>query len=191
MSHNGDAADEAALVQRCLNGDVESLRAFVERHQGLIFGICFRMLGHREDAEDVAQEVFSRVFRNLNRWDPTRPIKPWLITITANRCRTALTRRSRLPIPSEFIGEQAVENSHSEPDLGEEIQLGLDQLREEYRTCFILFHQQELSCVEIGEILNRPEGTVKTWLHRARRELAEFLQRRGTTPHVQHELQRA
>ncbi|MGH7200444.1 MAG: RNA polymerase sigma factor, partial [Planctomycetaceae bacterium] len=74
--------------------------------------------------------------------------------------------------------------------LAEELEQALAQLREEYRTCFVLFHQQELSCAEIGEILDCPQGTVKTWLYRARRELAEILQRRGIGPGARHELHR-
>lgn len=182
--------DDASLVRRCLDGDGDGLRAFVDRFQGMIFGLCFRMLGHREDAEDVAQDVLLRVFRNLDRWDSDRPMKPWLIAITANRCRTELGKRARLPVPSEFAGEESVDERPPPSDLGEELQLGLEKLRDEYRTCFVLFYQQELSCLEIGAILKCPEGTVKTWLHRARRELADFLLRRGITPHVQNELQR-
>ena len=184
------AEDDSALVERCLAGEEDGLREFVERFQGMVFGLCYRMLGHREDAEDVAQDVFLRVFRSLNRWDSARPLKPWLIVITANRCRTVLKSRTRLPVPSEFAALQSIDTPASDLDLGEELQLGLDRLREEYRTCFILFHQQELSCLEIAEVLKCPEGTVKTWLHRARRELAEFLLRRGVVPHVEYELQR-
>ncbi len=184
------AEDDAALVRRCLDGDSVGLRAFVDRFQGMVFGLCYRMLGHHEDAEDVAQDVFLRVFRNLHRWDSDRPMKPWLVAITANRCRTELGKRARLPIPSEFAEEESVDERPPPNDLGEELQLGLEKLREEYRTCFTLFYQQELSCLEIGEILKCPEGTVKTWLYRARRELADFLIRRGINPHVQNELQR-
>ena len=171
--------NEVKLVRLCLAGDELSLRAFVERFQGAIFGLCFRMLRQREDAEDVAQEVFVRAFRNLHRWDQVRPLKPWLLAITANRCRTALERRSRQPLQSEFAADFAVDQNREEPDLAEELQLGMERLREEYRLCFIMFYQQELSCAEIGDVLQRPEGTVKTWLHRARRELAEHLKRRG------------
>ena len=184
------ADNDGVLVERCLAGEEDGLCAFVEQFQGMIFGICFRMLGHREDAEDVAQDVFLRIFRALDRWDSNRPLKPWLITIAANRCRTVLEKRRRLPQPSEFADRESTDWRPESADLGEELQLGLEKLREEYRQCFILFHQQEMSCAEIGEMLNCPEGTVKTWLHRARRELAEFLTRRGVVPHVHHELQR-
>lgn len=181
---------DAVLVQRCLNGEEDAVRAFVGRYQQRIFGLCFRMLGHREDAEDVTQEVLLRIVRNLHRWDAERPLIPWLMTIAVNRCRTALQQRSRLPSPSEFVEQTATKPCRENPELAEELQLALSQLREEYRTCFILFHQQELGCAEISEILRCPEGTVKTWLHRARRDLATLLRRRGVVCHDPSELQR-
>lgn len=184
-----ETADDAALVRRCLDGDESGLRALVERFQGLVFGICYRMLSHREDAEDVVQEVFLRVFRNLDRWDSTRPLKPWLLTITTNRCRTFLEKRSRQTPTTDAVEHLAVQSGENDVnDLADELQLALGRLREEYRTCFILFYQGQSSCVEIGEMMGCPPGTVKTWLHRARRELAEHLQRRGVVPDVHYQL---
>ncbi len=139
--------DDAALVRRCLAGDEAGVRALVERFQGMVFGICFRMLGQREDAEDVAQEVLVRIIRSLARWDPSRPLKPWLLTITANRCRTFLEKRSRQPACSEFASQLAVEETGSSShDLAGELQLALEKLRADYRTCFVLFYQQQMSC---------------------------------------------
>lgn len=178
---------DAVLVQRCLAGDEGGVRAFVEKFQRRVFGLCYRMLGHREDAEDVSQDVFLRIFRNLHRWDSSRPLMPWMMTIAANRCRTALQQRARVPAPMEFVDSDVSDNPADHSDLAEELQLALETLREEYRVCFVLFHQQELGCAEIGEILDCPEGTVKTWLHRARRELAESLRRRGVAPHEHNE----
>ncbi len=183
------AEDDARLVERCLGGEEASMRHLVERFQGSVFGLCFRMLGHREDAEDVAQDVFVRTFRSLHTWDASRPFKPWLLTIAANRCRTALVKRNRRPATTEFLNNEATLDTHEESEaLGEELQLALEQLREEYRICIILFHQQELSLTEVSEVLDRPPGTVKTWLHRARRELAEVLQKRGVVPDARLEL---
>src|SRR3954468_10312404 len=89
------ASDLPALVKRCLRGDQTAMLALVERFQGQVFGLCLRMLGQRQDAEDAAQETFVRVLRNLHRWDAERDFEPWLLAIAGNRCRTALSVRGR------------------------------------------------------------------------------------------------
>lgn len=181
--------DDVDLVKKCLAGEPEAFRSFVRQFQAVVFGLCFRMLGHREDAEDVSQEVFVRALRALAQWDQARPLLPWLLTIASNRCRTWLVKRSHRPTSTEFVAEVCDPRSNRRRmDLGEELQLALENLREEYRLCFILYHQSELSLAEISQIVGSPEGTIKTWLHRARKELAEHLQRRGVAPQVQHEL---
>jgi RNA polymerase sigma-70 factor, ECF subfamily len=180
-------SDENELVLGCLACDGNAQGAFVQRYQSAVFGLCFRMLSHREDAEDVSQEVFLRAFRNLRQWDPQRPLTPWLLTIAANRCRTWLSNRRRRDLPAEFA-ENIADPAADRPrlDLAEELQLALDALREDYRLCFILYHLNELSLAEIAEVTGSPQGTIKTWLHRARRELAEHLERRSIVPQVSH-----
>ena len=181
------AIDDGELVKACLTGERAALQEFVRRFQRLVYGVCFRILGHREDAEDVSQEVFLRALSHLHQWDPARPLVPWLLAIATNRCRTWLSRRSHRFVSQEFVQEAGDHRSSVErADLGEELQLALDRLREEYRLCFVLYHQSELSLTEISEITGSPEGTIKTWLHRARKELGEHLQRRGIAPPVNH-----
>jgi RNA polymerase sigma-70 factor, ECF subfamily len=178
------------LVRGCLAGDESGWSAFVERYQLPVFGLCLRMLRHRQDAEDVAQESLVRAVRNLDRWDQVRPFLPWLLTITANRCRTALERRGKRPMSTEFaIDPAATGHAEGAGEIAEEIELALLELRDEYRECFVLFYQSELGCAEIGEAMGCPVGTVKTWLHRARNEVAERLRRRGVAGEVIHELQ--
>jgi len=182
-------SDEGELVRGCLTGNADAFRAFVQRFQSAVFGLCFRMLSHREDAEDVAQEVFLRAFRSLGQWDSARPLKPWLLTIAANRCRTWLLSRKRRDLPAEFAENVADPAAGSTRlDLAEELQLALDGIREEYRLCFVLYHLNEMNLADIATIVGSPEGTVKTWLRRARQELAEHLQRRSILPQVTHEL---
>jgi RNA polymerase sigma-70 factor, ECF subfamily len=186
----GEQLETIELVRACLASDADGWSAFIERFQQPVFGLCLRMLRHRQDAEDVAQESLVRAIRNLHRWDSERPLLPWLLTITANRCRTALQRRSRRPLVSDFAIEPA-QNSREAHDgeIAEEVELALGELREEYRECFILFYQAELGCAEIGEVMGCPVGTVKTWLHRARHQVAERLRRRGVAGETIHELQ--
>ena len=155
----------------------------------MVFAVCVRMLGQREDAEDVYAGRVPAGLPGLRGWDPTRPLQPWILAIAANRCRTALRQRPRDAARSSVeISRVVAEGSGDSRELSDELDLAVATLREEYRLCFVLFYQQELSCAEIASVLNRPEGTVKTWLHRARRELAERLRRRGVVNNADYQL---
>jgi RNA polymerase sigma factor (sigma-70 family) len=175
--------DDPALVEALRAGDPQAPRLLIEQYQGVVFGLCYRMMNHRQDAEDVAQETFVRALRSMAGFDAARPIRPWLLEIAANRCRTALARRSRRPILRVAeTTEDMVDPRGGRPDpddLAGELERALSGLRPEYRLVFVLFHEQNLSYEEIAGALSRPVGTVKTWLHRARAELAEYLSRRG------------
>jgi RNA polymerase sigma-70 factor (ECF subfamily) len=177
------SADEVALVRRCLRGEAEAVRTLVERFQAEVYGLCVRLLNHRHDAEDVTQEVFLRVFRSLRRWDASRPLRPWIMGIAVNRCRTWLTQRARRPETVDYLQETA--SGPPEDDTAElvrEIRAAVAELRPEYRAVFVLFHEQGRPYDEIADALGRPVGTVKTWLHRARLEVLGRLRRRGMVP---------
>lgn len=181
--------DDARLVACCLRGDSAGLREFVERFQGLIFGLSLRLLGQREDAEDVTQETLVRAVRHLAHWDASRTLQPWVLAIAVNRCRTLAAKRKNKAVTMEDADSVAApELRMSVADLGEELRIALSELREDYRTCFVLFYEQEQSCQQIAELMDCPEGTVKTWLHRARKELAETLRRRGVVTEWGYEL---
>lgn len=183
------SAEDVLLVRRCLRGDAAAVRELVERYQSDVFGLCVRLLHHRQDAEDVTQEVFLRVFRSLKRWDATRPFKPWVMGIAVNRCRTWLTQRSRRPELVEYLHETAAgPPADDSAELTRELQAALAELRDEYRAVFVLFHEQGLPYDEIAQALDKPVGTVKTWLHRARLEVLDRLRRRGMVSEVEHEL---
>jgi RNA polymerase sigma-70 factor (ECF subfamily) len=174
--------DDPALVEALRAGDPQAPRLLIERYQGVVFGLCYRMLGHRQDAEDAAQEAFLRALRSIAGFDATRPLRPWILEIAANRCRTAMARRARRPAAASHAIEDRADPrpTLADPDdLAGELERGLQDLRPEYRIVFTLFHEQNLSYDEIAAALSRPVGTIKTWLHRARAQLAESLGRRG------------
>jgi RNA polymerase sigma-70 factor (ECF subfamily) len=178
------------LVTLCLRGDQQAMLALVDRFRGQVYGLCLRMLGQREDAEDAAQETFVRVLKNLHRWDPGRDFEPWLLAIAGNRCRTALATRKRKPA-AELLPEQVADRSPDEQSaqhLAEEVSLALAQLREEYREAFVLFHEHQLSYDQIAEVMEVPLGTIKTWVHRARRGLIDHLRSRGMVEGASHEV---
>lgn len=182
-------SEDQALVDQCLAGRESAYCEFVERYQSLVFGVCLRMLGDRHEAEDAAQEVFVRALRSLGRWDRQRPLRPWLLTITANRCRTYLHLRGRRPIASECVNDAADTRADEEDaaELWSEIRLALEQLRPDYRRVFLLFHEQGLSYEEMSQVIGKPIGTIKTWLHRARNEMLEMLRQKGLATEVRHE----
>src|SRR5687768_14360112 len=90
------------LVRQCLSGCQNAMLELVRRFEGPVFGLCFRMLTRREDAEDAAQETLIRMLRSLNRWDSSRDFEPWLLAIAGNRCRTMLADRRRKPAPESL-----------------------------------------------------------------------------------------
>jgi RNA polymerase sigma-70 factor (ECF subfamily) len=140
------------------------------------------MLRHREDAEDATQETFVRVANNLHSWDNQRSFEPWLMTIAGNRCRTRLAVRSRRK-PMISLDEPVPDQTHLEVEaslLAEEVDRSLVEIRLECRTAFELFYREELPYATIAERMDVPLGTVKTWVHRARKELIFKLRERGT-----------
>ena len=174
------AEELSIVVSRCLDGHEPSFVDLIGRFRGRVYGLCYRMLGQREDAEDATQETFVRVAGNLHRWDPTRAFEPWLMTIAGNRCRTRLAKRTRRP--KEISLERPVEDNSVQARqaqlLAEELELALQGIRSDYRQAFELFHQHQLEYQEIANELDIPLGTVKTWVHRARQEIVQKLAQR-------------
>ena len=175
------AEELALIVNRCLAGNQSSFGELIARFRGRVFGLCYRMLGQREDAEDATQETFLRVARNLHRWDQDRAFEPWLLTIAGNRCRSRLAKRMRRPgtITLDYPVEDSTVQEKSAELLAEEIAWVLKSVRDDYRQAFMLFHQHGMAYHEIAEQMDIPLGTVKTWVHRARRELIGQLRKRG------------
>jgi RNA polymerase sigma-70 factor (ECF subfamily) len=174
---------DAALVTRCLAGQPDAARALVERFQSDVLAVCRRLLNNQHDAEDAAQETFARVFRSLARWDGARPLKPWVIGIAVNRCRTALGKRTKRPELADYLHDAPdTRPADDSAETAREIRAAVDALRPEYREVFVLFHEQNLPYEEIAEAVGRPVGTVKTWLHRARLEVLDRLRARGVVP---------
>jgi RNA polymerase sigma-70 factor (ECF subfamily) len=129
----------------------------------------------------VTQEVFLRVFRSLEGWDNTRPLKPWVMGITVNRCRTWLAQRAKRPELVDYLHDTLPDQPRDDgsSELLSEIRTALDGLRPDYRIVFVMFHEQNQPYELIAQALGRPVGTIKTWLHRARLEILERLRRRG------------
>ena len=184
--------DTPLLLRRCLAGDEAAYRELVRRYQRAVYSVAFRMVRSAEDAEDLTQETFVRVFKALDRYDPARPFQAWLFTITSRLSIDHIRRRRMKTVPlfrSEPGSEEehAVELEdqgllpdqlavHSEEERG--VRDLIDTLPPHYRIVVLLRHQQDLSYEEIAQALNLPLGTVKARIHRAREILKQRLEER-------------
>jgi RNA polymerase sigma-70 factor (ECF subfamily) len=156
-------------------------------YQRPVFSLAIRMLRSEEDAEDVTQETFVRVFRSLDRYDPARPFAAWIFTIAARLCIDQMRRRRVRPVPlvqrdpeSDEERSLDVEDPSPGPETlaahGEEERRAqdlIDGLPPHYRIVVMMRHQQDLSYEEIADALQLPLGTVKARIHRARALLKE------------------
>ncbi len=188
------SGEEAGLVRRCLAGDEKAYRELIERYQGQVYSVALRMVRRPEDAEDLTQETFVRMFRALSRYDPTRPFGAWLFTIASRLCIDHIRRRKVSPISltrrereSDEEYEIEVEDPGLRPDEAaaheEESRRAaalIDSLPPHYRIVVLLRHVQDLSYEEIAEALHLPLGTVKARIHRARALLKARIE--GETP---------
>jgi RNA polymerase sigma-70 factor (ECF subfamily) len=182
--------EDTEILRRCLGGDERAYRALVARYQRQIYSLAMRMVRQPQDAEDLTQETFVRMFRALDRYDPTRPFEAWLFTIASRLCIDHLRRRRLKPISifqqDPGSGEERVieaedpglkpdeQTSHAEEERS--TQALIDSLPPHYRVVVVLRHQQDLSYEEIAEMLHLPLGTVKARIHRARALLKRRLE---------------
>jgi len=182
-------AEDVRLMELVRGGDTGAFEELVQRHQRLVLGTVARMLGHNSDVEDIAQQVFVRVWKSAKRYLPRAKFTTWLLTITRNLVFNEIRRRSRhahvplQPIPDEE--ERPLRDEHvSTPDdalLEEELQQAIDdaiaQLPESQRMAVVLRRYEELNYEEIAEVLEQSVPAVKSLLFRARTELRTKLAR--------------
>ena len=174
--------DEATLVRHAANGDAAAWEPLVLAHQEAVFRLSYLLLGDPDDAEDIAQETFLRAWNHLKRFDPTRPLRPWLLSIASNlasnrrrsagRYLAALTRAFRNePISSSGIEERSVRHLEAN-DLWKAVQtLSLPDQQIVYLRYFL-----EVSVAETAQVLHIAEGTVKSRLSRALERLRGIIQ---------------
>lgn len=173
--------DEAVLIERARDGDENAFRDLVERYQTAIFNLAYRMLGDAHEAEDAAQEIFVRTYRQLMRYDSERKFSTWILAIASNYCIDQLRKRRLRFVPLEQIvpwaraRDASPETQALAHEASDEMQQYLKRLNEKYRVVLVLRYWQDLSCAEIGDVLRLPEGTVKTQLHRARKALERLM----------------
>lgn len=178
MQHDPDQT----LILRTLAGEANAFGQLVQRHQTAVFNVCWRMLGTREEAEDLVQEAFIRAYERLHTFDLTRPFGPWMRTVAANLCLNKLQRPPPTLLPLEQVDEQVATTAATTPEAlavqqeaAAAMQQAISTLPPLYRAVIELRHFQELRYDEIAVQLGISPAAVKTNLFRARKQLAQLL----------------
>ncbi|MEA3187489.1 MAG: hypothetical protein QOD99_1319 [Chthoniobacter sp.] len=181
-------AQDVEWMQRVAGGDMQAFEKLIEAHQRRVVGTVAKMLGDDTDSEDVAQQVFIRVWKSAGRYKPTAKFTTWLFTITRNLVFNELRRRKRHPAtPLEHEEKQhhfqAADVQGSAPDaslldteLEAAIQTAIDSLPETQRMAVVLRRYEEMPYEEIANVLGLSVPAVKSVLFRARVELRLKLQ---------------
>ena len=181
-----DRAREAALVRRAQNGDRRAFELLMDLYRERIVRMALHMVGNKEDAQDLCQETFVRVYRALGSYDPRRAFSPWIYRIANNVALDHLRRKKARPVisepdlaqPFEEGPDPAAENPQRailNREVYREVQEAIQSLPENYRSVMVLRFLEDLSYAEIAESLDLTEANVMMRISRARRMLRDKL----------------
>lgn len=174
---------EKSLIRKARRGDAAAIERLIRTHQDSLYAFLLRLSGRPQVAEDLVQEAFVRVLKNLDRFDDRFRFSTWLFTI-ARRLFVNHIQKFAPSFDSDTVGlasgrsrrpDQITADGESRSNLLGVLEVALDSLSLVQREIVLLFHQQEWPIEEIAHHLSMPEGTVKSHLHRARRRMLEAI----------------
>jgi RNA polymerase sigma-70 factor (ECF subfamily) len=191
MPADSDTTSSAleALIQRCLRGDQAAWELIVKQHWRKVFNVAYKFVGKHDEAEDLTQDIFLKIFRSLDTFDRRANFQTWLISVSRNLCidhyrsvrkeRETIDRQvdaNELTPAATDAGPIAVLEQRDRVTL---LRQALAKLPESLRTAVVLRDLHELSYQEIADRLHLPEGTVKSRINRGRTELARQVRKLG------------
>lgn len=180
-----EKSSEHTLIRRARKGDGTAIEALIKAHQEALYAFMLRMSGRPDVAEDIVQEAFVRVLKNLDRFDTRFRFSTWLFTI-AKRLYVNAMQKHKPTYDSDVVGDRqeqtdnspggAIARAESMSNLRTTIDAALEKLAPLQREIVLLFHQQNWPITDIAVYLDMPEGTVKSHLHRARRRMRSVIE---------------
>jgi RNA polymerase sigma-70 factor (ECF subfamily) len=176
---------ESVLIEQIINGDNDAFRKMISKYQGLVSHIVYRMIDNSADREDLCQDIFVKAYKNLKNFRKESKLSTWIGRIAFNTCSNYL-KKLKAPLYDDLAGEdETIEDFFSDGVTPEEfthksetsgiIENAINRLPVHYKTAITLYHIDSLTYDQIGEIMNMPEGTVKSHLFRARKLLKGIL----------------
>mgnify|MGYP000943458897 CR=1 FL=1 len=169
--------DEGLIIKRAQEGDLDAFEEIIGRYKKSVYNLCLRMLYNRNEAEDVAQEAFIKIYKGLRSYNGKSKFSTWVLKITSNACIDFMRKRkmNTVPIEDYRTSDGGIEDTSNSPEssymayeLKKEVEVAVKSLPEKYRMMIIYYHFMNLSYKEISDILNEPMTIVKNRLYRAR-----------------------
>jgi RNA polymerase sigma-70 factor (ECF subfamily) len=173
---------ESHLIVRAAEGDEVAFELLSDMYRPVLMSLALRMLRNSDDASDAVQETLLKAFRAIKDFDPERPLKPWLCRICQNCCVDAVRLRKRV---GDSLDQHEYMLTDDSADVDEsasgairegQVMEAIGRLPEKYRSIIVMRHFRHMDVNEIAMALDRPEGTIKSWLFRARALLKKDLQ---------------
>ncbi len=173
--------DDKKLMERCVKGDRQAFETLLTRYEKPVYNAAYRMLHNPDDARDITQTVFLKVYEHLDQYDPAQRFFSWIYRITLNESINWLKKLSRQEALEHETEDQGdgPEQQADDAQISEGMQAALMMIKSEYRAVIVLKHVLGCSYVEISEVLDIPEKTVKSRLYTARKLLQERLIQQG------------
>jgi RNA polymerase sigma-70 factor (ECF subfamily) len=174
--------DRASEISAARDGDLTAFEQLMRRHERLVLVTAFRLLGSMADAQDVSQEVFLKLYRNLGKLASEAAIPGWLYRVTVNACHDLLRRRPSGAVPIEDAGELASgdadpQQQSAESERRKVLQMSLRTLSEKERAALVLRDLEGLSTEEVARVLGSSEATVRSQICKARVKVKDFVER--------------
>jgi len=168
-------------MEQCVKGDRHAFETLLVRYEKPIYNAAYRMLHNPEDARDVTQTVFLKVYEHLDQYDPSQRFFSWVYRITLNESINWLKKSSRQEALEHETADQGdgPEQQAGDAQIGEGMQAALMMIKSEYRAVIILKHVLGCSYIEMSKVLDIPEKKVKSRLYTARQLLQERLKEQG------------
>lgn len=173
-------ATDIELINQCLDGEQRAFEVLVDRYKKLVYSVVIKMINNKEDVYDISQEVFIKVYKSLDKYNPEFKFSTWIVRITTNHCLDILRKKQPQMVALDNVCElsrksDTPENRYIVREERLELLRAVDELPEKYRTPIVLFHRQGLSYDEITSVIGEPLTIVKNRLYRARQMLKERL----------------
>ena len=180
-----EPTESRRLIERIKTGDKNAFKTLIDNYQRLVAHIVFRMVTHEADREDICQDIFLKVYRNISGFRHESKVSTWIAAIAYNTCLNHLQKkkvalfddhtRENETLDDVSFGGDLPDSLFEDKAKAELLQSEIKTLDVRYRTILTLYHLDEMSYAEIAKIMKLPEGTVKSYLFRARKCLKEKL----------------